>query len=380
MSQAFTTHEVANQPPPLVGVNLFASDPVLTAMVEQAPASVVEVLSGLGAFFGSAETLELGRLANQSPPVLRSHDPQGNRIDSVEYHPAFHALMRRSVAAGLHCSVWDATGGEGRVRTVARAARLFLTAQVDAGHLAQMSATNASVAALAHSPRLSEQWLPMVRSRKYDATSKPAPQKAGVLLSLAITEKQGGSDYNLLTTRAERGGNDANYRLVGHKWFVSAPMSDAYVTLAQSKEGLSCFLVPRYLGDGTRNPIRLARLKDKLGTRSLAAGEIELEGAVGFLLGNAGAGPRNHPRSDDAGPARRCAHRGLADARLARRGGASLPAAQGRRQDAAGAAADGAGAGRRRARRRGGERRSPSASPWRSTAPATIRSRRRSPG
>jgi putative acyl-CoA dehydrogenase len=290
MSQAFTTHEVANQPPPLTGVNLFTSDPVLVAMVEQAPPAVVEVLNGLGAFFGSAETLELGRLANQSPPVLRSHDPQGNRIDSVEYHPAFHALMRRSVAAGLHCSVWDATGGEGRVRTVARAARMFLTAQVDAGHLAQMSATSASVAALAHSPRLSEQWLPMVRSRKYDATMKPAPQKAGVLISLAITEKQAGSDFRLLTTRAERGGTDANYRLIGHKWFVSAPMSDAYVALAQSKEGLSCFLVPRHLPDGTRNGIRLLRLKDKLGTRSLAAGEIELEGATGYLLGSAGAG------------------------------------------------------------------------------------------
>ncbi|MHA1560031.1 MAG: acyl-CoA dehydrogenase family protein [Alphaproteobacteria bacterium] len=290
MSKAFTTHEVANQPRQLTGVNLFASDPVLTAMVEAAPAGVIEVLNGLGAFFGAGETLELGRLANQFPPILRSHDPQGNRIDSVEYHPAFHALMRRSVAAGLHSSVWDATGGEGRVRTVARAARLFLTAQVDAGHIAHMSATSASVAALAHSPRLAEQWLPLLRTRKYDATMKPAPQKAGILLALAIAEKQAGTDYRLLTTQAERAGSDAHYRLVGHKWFVSAPMSDAFVTLAQTKEGLSSFLVPRHLPDGARNAIRLVRLKDKLGTRSLAAGEIELESAVGYLLGNAGEG------------------------------------------------------------------------------------------
>lgn len=290
MSQTFTTHEVANQPPPLTGVNFFTSDPVLMAMVEAAPPGVIEVLSGLGAFYGSGETLELGRLANQSPPKLRSHDAQGNRIDSVEYHPAFHALMRRSVAAGLHCSVWDAAGGEGKVRTVARAARLFLSAQVDAGHLMQLSATNASVAALAHSPRLAERWLPMIRSRKYDAAMKPAPQKAGILTSLAITEKQAGTDLKLLSTRAERDGADANHRLVGHKWFVSGPMSDAFVTLAQTKEGLSCFLVPRHLPDGKRNGIRLVRLKDKLGGRSLAAGEIEFEAATGFLLGSAGAG------------------------------------------------------------------------------------------
>lgn len=290
MSQAFNTHEVANQPAPLTGVNLFAADPILATMTEHVPAAIREVLSGLGTFFGSGETQELGRLANQSPPTLRSHDPQGNRIDSVEFHPAYHALMRRSVAAGLHCSIWDAAGGEGKVRALARAARLFLTAQVDAGHLIQMTSTNASVSALAHSPRLAEQWLPMVRSRKYDATSKPGPQKAGVLLSVAVTEKQAGSDYRLLSTRAERGGNDANYRLVGHKWFVSAPMSDAYVTLAQTREGLSAFLVPRHLTDGSRNGIRLVRLKDKLGTRSSAAGEVEFENATGWLLGNAGEG------------------------------------------------------------------------------------------
>lgn len=290
MSRAFGKIEGGNLPAAPTGVNLFASDPVLAAMLEHVPAATLEVLSGLGQFFGAADTLELGRLANQARPVLRTHDPQGNRIDVVEHHPAYHALMRRSVAAGLHCSVWDAAGAEGRVRSLARAARLYLTAQVDAGHLLQMSSTNAAVSALAHSPRLAEQWLPMVRSRKYDTTHRPAPQKAGVLLSVAITERQAGSDHKRLSTKAERGGNDANYRLTGVKWFVSAPMSDAYVTLAQTREGLSTLLVPRFLADGTRNHLRIIRLKEKLGTCSSAAGEIEFDGAVGWLLGNSGEG------------------------------------------------------------------------------------------
>ena len=290
MNQAFSTHDVANQPPSLAGVNLFTFDPVLTAMVEGAPPQVIEMLTGLGAFFGSAETLEMARLANQSPPVLRTHDPQGNQIDLVEYHPAYHALMRRSVSAGLHCSVWDATGAESEVRTLARAARIFLTAEVDAGHLAQMSSTSAGIAALAHAPRLAEEWLRKLCSRTYDATMKPVEQKAGALLSLAITERQAGTDYRLLSTEATSDEGDAAYRLDGHKWFVSAPMSDAYVTLAQTREGVSCFLVPRHLPGGERNGIRLVRLKDKLGTRSLAAGEIEFNGASGFLLGKPGGG------------------------------------------------------------------------------------------
>ncbi|MCW5714332.1 MAG: acyl-CoA dehydrogenase family protein [Bauldia sp.] len=306
MSQAFRTHDVTNQPPLLAGTNLFASDPVLAAVVEAIPAQVADGLAQLGTFYGSAEALELGRLANQSPPVLRTHDPRGARLDAVEYHPAYHALMRRSVAVGLHCSVWDAAGAESRFRSLARAARLFLAAQVDVGHLDAIRSTNAAVSALAHSPRLAEGWLPMVRSRKYDQTAKPAPQKSGVLLSIATTEKQAGSDFTLLATRADRDGNDANYRLIGHKWYVTAPMSDALVALAQTREGLSCFLVPRFLADGSRNGIRLLRLKDRLGSRSSAAGEIEFESASGFLLGNAGQGAAaisevlSHTRLDDA--------------------------------------------------------------------------------
>ncbi len=290
MSSAFKTHDVTNQAPPLSGINLLGSDPVLAAMLEAIPDPILEQLSSLGAFFGSAEAMELGRLADQSPPILRSHDAAGHRIDMVEYHPAYHALVRRSVSLGLHCSVWDATGAEASVRTATRAARLYMAAQVDTGHLGAITATNASIAALAHGPRVAEDWLPMARSRKYDQAVKPAPQKSGVLIGLAFTEKQAGSDLASTATRAERDGVDANYRLIGHKWFVSAPMADGLVTLAQTREGLSCFLVPRFLKDGSRNAIRLVRLKDKLGGRSGAAAEIELEAATGFLLGPVGQG------------------------------------------------------------------------------------------
>ena len=290
MNQAFSTHDVANQPSALTGTNIFTFDPVLMAMVEGAPPQVVEALNGLGAFFGSAETVELARLANQSPPILRTHDPQGNRIDLVEYHPAYHALMRRSVSAGLHCSIWDAAGAEGKVRSLTRATRMFLTAQVDTGHLAQMTATSAGVAALARSPDVAERWLPMLRSRSYDATMKPAADKAGVLLSLALTERQAGTDYRLLTTEANVTDGGDGYLLSGSKWFVSAPMADAYITLAQTREGLSCFLVPRHSPGGDRNSIRITRLKDKFGIRSVAAGEIELDHAAGFILGPPGGG------------------------------------------------------------------------------------------
>ncbi|MCW5697809.1 MAG: acyl-CoA dehydrogenase family protein [Bauldia sp.] len=292
MAQSFKTHDVTNQPPPLVGVNLLTSDPVLSALLDPLPAQVSEQVGALGQFYGSAEAVELGRLANQWGPVLRTHDARGVRVDSVEYQAAYHALVRRAVASGLHCSVWDASGPESRVRTLARAARYFLAAQVDTGHLVPVSATNAAVAALAHSPRLAEVWLPMIRSRKYDQTSRPAPQKGGVLLAVALGEKQAGSDLGALTTRAERDGSEAraDFRLVGHKWSVAGPAADAIVTLAQTRDGLSAFLAPRHLADGTRNGIRLIRLKDKLGTRSVATGEIELESAVGWLLGASGRG------------------------------------------------------------------------------------------
>ena len=208
---------------------------------------------------------------------------------SIEFHPAYHALMRRSVVAGLHASVWDAANGEGAVRTVARAARLFMTAQAECGHICPMTMTSASVAALAHAPELADRWLPVIRSRQYDSSARPLAEKSGATIGMGMTEKQGGSDVSATTTRAEDS-RDGLYRITGHKWFMSAPMSDAFLVLAQAEEGLSCFLMPRFLPDGNRNAIRLIRLKDKLGNRSNATAEAEFDGAAAWLIGEPGAG------------------------------------------------------------------------------------------
>ena len=178
LSSAFDTHDVFNQSPPFAGINLFTSDPGLGALVEGLPQSVVGQLVGHGATWGSPETFELGRIANQSSPVLKTHDPSGVRIDMVEFHPAYHALMRRSISAGLHCSLWDASGGEANVRTVARAARLFMTAQAECGHICPMTMTNASIAALAHAPALANQWLPLIRTRQYDSSAQGAVRES----------------------------------------------------------------------------------------------------------------------------------------------------------------------------------------------------------
>ncbi|MCX5481010.1 acyl-CoA dehydrogenase family protein [Kaistia geumhonensis] len=289
VSPDFETHEVANQIPPRLGANLYASDPVLAALVEDLPQPVVEGLTAHGAQWGSAEMADLARLANTVLPHLRSHDASGRRVDLVEFHPAWHALMRRGVAAGLHASIWDAVGEESNVRAVARAARLYMAAEVELGHIGPLSLTSAAVASLGHAQPLAEAWLPLLRSRRYDSRPVAVGQKSGALIGLATTEKQGGSDLRAATTRAESLG-DGTHRLVGHKWFVSAPMSDALLVLAQTLEGLSLFLVPRFLPDGKRNPIRMMRLKDKLGTRSNAAAEIEFPGSVGLMVGEPGRG------------------------------------------------------------------------------------------
>lgn len=289
MSSAFDTHEVLNQSPPFAGRNLFTSDPGLGAIVENLPQALQEQLAAHGAAWGAAEIFELGRIANQSPPVLKTHDATGVRVDAVEFHPAYHALMRRSVAAGLHCSAWDGSGGEANVRHVARAARLFMTAQAECGHLGPMMTTNASLAALAHAPKLAHQWLPAIRARQYDSSHKPAAEKSGATLGMGITEKQGGSDFSAISTHAEDG-RDGSWRITGHKWFLSAPMSDAFLVLAKTSQGLSCFLVPRVLPDGRHNGIHLVRLKDKLGNRSNATAEAEFSGSVGWLVGEAGRG------------------------------------------------------------------------------------------
>lgn len=289
MATAVQNNDVFNLVPPFAGLNLFASDPVLGSLIEGVPQAVVDQLAEHGAQWGTPETFELGRIANIAVPQLRSFDATGVRMDQVEFHPAYHALMRRSVAGGLHCSVWDAQDDEAAVRTVARAARLYMTAQVEAGHLAAMSVTNASVAVLAHGGRLADTWLPRIRSRKYDSAQRPLSAKAGVLVGVGVTERQAGSDLSAITTAAVSAG-DGLWNITGHKWFVSAPASDVFIILAQTVDGPSCFLVPRYLPDGSLNGMRILRLKDKLGTRSNASAEIELENAAGWLIGETGAG------------------------------------------------------------------------------------------
>ncbi len=285
----FETHEVGNQVPPRTGVNLYAADPVLAALVEDLPPAVVDSLVQHGAQWGTAEMADLARLANGVPPHLKTHDASGRRVDLVEFHPAWHALMRRSVASGLHASIWDAVGDESNVRAVARGARLYMSAQVELGHIGPLSLTSAAVASLGHAQPLAEAWLPLLRSRRYDSRPAPTTQKTGALIGFATTEKQGGSDLRAASTRADPLGDDT-FRLVGHKWYVSAPMNDALLVLAQTLEGLSLFLVPRFQPDGKRNPLRLVRLKDKLGTRSNAVAEVEFPGSIGQLVGEPGRG------------------------------------------------------------------------------------------
>lgn len=289
MASSVQNNDVFNLVPAFAGLNLFASDPVLGALVEGLPQSVVDQLAQHGAQWGTPETFELGRIANVSAPLVRSFDATGVRIDQLEFHPAYHALMRRSVAAGLHCSVWDAQGEESDVRAVARAARLYMTAQVEPGHLTGMSVTNGAVAVLAHGGSLADTWVPRIRSRTYDASQRPLSTKAGVLVGVGITERQGGSDFTNITTAAISSG-DGLWSINGHKWFVSSPAADIFIVLAQTVDGPSCFLVPRYLPDGSLNGMRILRLKEKLGTCSAASAEIEFEGAAGWLIGETGAG------------------------------------------------------------------------------------------
>jgi putative acyl-CoA dehydrogenase len=303
MATQLDTHEVFNQPPPLEGYDVFTADSALVEAVEREGAGWARPeLEVLGAEAGSASAQELGRLANDNRPELHSYDRYGNRIDVVEYHPAYHRLMTTAVAHGLHSGPWaDPRAGA----HVARAAKVITWYQVDAGHICPVSMTYAVVPALRHQPEVAGVWEPMIRSTTYDPSNRPAAAKAGVTCGMALTEKQGGSDVRANTTRAEPiGGPDRTYLLTGHKWFCSAPMSDAFLMLAQAPGGLSCFLVPRWQPDGTRNPIRIQRLKDKLGDRSNASSEIELSGVWGQLVGDEGRGVPtiiemvNHTRLD----------------------------------------------------------------------------------
>ncbi len=282
-------HDITNQPPPITGRNAWRADPLLVMLSETFDPSVHKELDRFGRFVMTPEAQDLARLANDHPPRLHSHDWQGRRRDTVEFHPAYHALMRRSTANGLHCSIWENSENETGRRHQVRAARFYLTAALESGHLCPITMTSASLAALMATPNLFEEWAPRVITRKYDQSQKPPIAKSGLTIGMGMTEKQGGTDVRANTTRAERAGNGF-YRINGHKWFMSAPMCDAFVVLAQAEEGLSCFLMPRILGDGTPNGFQFQRLKDKLGNRSNASSEVEFSNAIAQLVGTAGEG------------------------------------------------------------------------------------------
>lgn len=288
----FATHEVFNQTPPLGDMDLWADDPALQGAVRAFGRLDNELSASLAAFgerWGSAEMAEFGRLANENPPKLRAYDPHGHRLDRVEFHPAYHALMRESMAAGIHCSAWGPDGKlSGPGAFVARAARQMMSAEVEQGHQCPIVMTHAATGALLTEPSLLKEWLPKIRSNDYDPSFQPAAMKMSVTLGMGMTEKQGGSDVRANTTRAEPDG-DA-YRITGHKWFFSAPMSDAFLVLAQAKGGLTCFLMPRFRPDGSVNGLKLERLKEKVGNRSNASSEVEFEAAYARRCGAEGDG------------------------------------------------------------------------------------------
>ncbi|NYI03107.1 acyl-CoA dehydrogenase family protein [Allostreptomyces psammosilenae] len=285
------THEVTNQVPPLLGHDVAEDPALLEALRREGGGHAEGALRELGRFAGTERAEELGRLANVHRPVLHTHDRYGYRIDEVEYHPAWHDLMGRAVAGGLHAAPWR--DGAGAAAHVVRAAAFYVTSQVEAGHCCPISMTYAVVPALRHNPELARRYEPLLASEHYEPGLRPPLGKRGLVAGMSMTEKQGGSDVRANSTRAEPVGDEAGaYRITGHKWFTSAPMSDVFLCLAQAPGGLSCFLVPRVLPDGARNGVRLMRLKDKLGNHSNASAEVEYEGAVGWLVGEEGRGVR----------------------------------------------------------------------------------------
>jgi putative acyl-CoA dehydrogenase len=281
------THVVDNQPPPLQGYDVFTADAALVEGVQRHAAGwSSEKLSALGRRAGTQEAQEWGRLANVNPPVLRTHDRYGHRIDEVEFHPAWHSLMTVAVSEGLHSSSWVSPGPGAQV---ARAAGFAVWSQVEGGHGCPISMTHAAVPALRTDAAVAAEWEPRLMSMTYDIGLRAPQDKAGCLAGMGMTEKQGGSDVRTNTTRAVPA-SDGSYLLTGHKWFTSAPMCDVFLMLAQAPGGLTCFVVPRVLPDGTRNTFRIQRLKDKLGNRSNASSEPELEDTVAWRLGDEGRG------------------------------------------------------------------------------------------
>jgi putative acyl-CoA dehydrogenase len=280
------THEVTNQVPDPYGHDV-AADPALLEALHRAGADWAEdELHTLGRLAGSEQADTWARLANENPPVLRTHDRYGHRIDEVEFHPHWHDLMRTAVGHGLHAAPWrDERSGA----HTARAARFYVWGQVEAGHTCPISMTYAAVPALRATPALAEVYEPLLAAREYDFGLREPRTKHGLIAGMSMTEKQGGSDVRANTTTALPQ-DDGTYRLTGHKWFTSAPMSDLFLTLAQAPGGLSCFVLPRVLPDGSRNRLLLQRLKDKLGNKSNASAEIEYDGATGWLVGEEGRG------------------------------------------------------------------------------------------
>ena len=298
------TREVFNQPPPLRGYNLYLENrPLAEAARREGAGWAEQNLVALGQEAGG-EPLEWGRLANENPPKLKTHDRYGNRIDEVEFHPAWHWLMEMSVKHGTHALPWreERPGAH-----AARAALMLSGSAVESGHGCPISMTYAAVPALRKQPELAEEWVPRLTSLSYDKRLIPSEDKTGALCGMAMTERQGGSDVRANTTIARPlngGGGGAEYEITGHKWFCSAPMCDVFLVLAQAEGGLSCFLLPRFTPDGERNRFHINRLKDKLGNRSNASSEIELDGAWARMVGEEGRGVPtiiemvNHTRLD----------------------------------------------------------------------------------
>jgi putative acyl-CoA dehydrogenase len=282
------THEVVNQPPPLVGHDIAADPALLEAVTREGAGWAVDDLHRLGKLGGTAEAQRWADEANRYEPRLLTHDRYGHRIDEVDFHPSWHRLMDVAVSEGLAGTPWaDPRAGA----HVARAAGLFTWSQVEAGHSCPISMTYAVVPALRNAPGLAAAYEPLLAGRSYDPGLRAPLTKRGLLAGMGMTEKQGGSDVRANTTVAVPAG-DGTYRLRGHKWFTSAPMCDLFLVLAQAPGGLSCFLVPRVLPDGSRNPFRIQRLKDKLGNRSNASSEPEFDETVAWPVGDEGHGVR----------------------------------------------------------------------------------------
>jgi len=286
-STSTAAQEVLNQPPALVDYNPFASDRVLRDALDREGAGWArERLTEFGNRAGSEEAIRWGFQANENPPVLRTHDRFGHRIDEIEFHPAWHEWMRLSIESGLASLPWAEQRGGAHV---ARAALMFIASQTEAGHTCPVSMTYSAIPALRKQSEVAREWEPHILSARYDPRYRPASEKRGALIGMAMTEKQGGSDVRANTSVAEPAGS-GEYNITGHKWFCSAPMSDAFLVLAQAPGGLTCFLLPRFTPDGERNRFHIQRLKAKLGNRSNASGEVEFAGAWARRIGEESRG------------------------------------------------------------------------------------------